>query len=231
MVSQLCALAQHGAFAVSAVRPRARRADLCLPRRHVHHEHARVCCPDSQLASEGLVGLRPTMPMRLEMRQDASHLCVASWFMWHNCQTTQRMRGEGTSRSLHLPRGESRCLSHVFRRLWLPLPLPSCACWCGRLLDHRAACSSSRVFGGPWVRTADFRSSLVFVKETSESRPMLVELDCRSSEVPHGLTFFKGAQLATDDTLVSRGREGRRRCTGGNGSPLQLATRRGKHVP
>ena len=86
MVSQLCALAQHGAFAVSAIGPRARRADLCLPRRHVHHEHVRVCCPDSQLASEGLVGRRPTMPMRLEMRQDASHLCVASG----SCGTTVR---------------------------------------------------------------------------------------------------------------------------------------------
>ena len=115
----------------------------------------------------------------------------------------------------------ARFPSHLFRvlllrRLWLPLPLSSRTCLCGRPLDvfghHRAACSRSGVLGSRGFslvsaaarvcREAGARvSTNVFVRDLD------IPVGChdtRRLEVfADGLLLFGGAQPALDTTLVS----------------------------
>ena len=117
----------------------------------------------------------------------------------------------------------SRFPSHLFRvlllrRLWLPLPLSSRTCQCGRPLDvfghHRAVCSRSGVLGsrGFSVESAAARvcreagarvSTNVFVRDLD------IPVGCHDTRrlevVADGLPLFGGAQLALDTTLVSGG--------------------------
>ena len=115
-----------------------------------------------------------------------------------SCGTTVRSHSawveRGTSRSLHLPRGESRCLSHVFRRLWLPLALLCLLVW----PSPRPPRSMLELpgLGGPWVRTADlpqFTHGNCFVfpylllrRPLGEQRVSKAELNSRFDDCAEG---------------------------------------------
>ena len=104
----------------------------------------------------------------------------------------------------------------LLRRLWLPLPLSSRTCRCGRLLDvfghHCAACSRAGVLGS---RGFAFESAAARVCREGRARVatnmLLRDLDVpvplsdnrRLEVVSDGLPLFKGAQLTVDTTLVS----------------------------
>ena len=93
------------------------------------------------------------------------------------------------------------------RRLFLPLPLSSRTCQCGRLLDmyghHRAACSRAGVLGCrgfPVERAAARLDRFIRDLDVGAFNP----LDGRRIEViVDGLSLWHGAQLAVDTTLVS----------------------------
>ena len=103
------------------------------------------------------------------------------------------------------------------RRLFLPLPLSSRTCRCGRLLDvyghHRAACSRAGVLGtrgfpleraaAQICREAGGRVGVDrFVRDLD--LVLFNGFDQRRIEViVDGLTLWHGAQLAVDTTLVS----------------------------
>ena len=128
------------------------------------------------------------------------------------------------------------------RRLWLPLPLTSRVCRCGRPLDscghHRAACSRAGVLGsrGDVLESAAARvcreaggrvSTNVFLRDMALHT---VQADGRRLEVVvDGLPLFRGAQLAIDTTLVSPLRgdgQPQRRCVDVDGAALDEARRR-----
>ena len=129
----------------------------------------------------------------------------------------------------------------LLRRLWLPLPLTSCSCRCGRPLDvlghHRAACSRAGVLGsrGAFLESAAARvcreaggrvSTNVFLRDLD--LPVARTDGRRLEVVVDGLPLFGGAQLAVDTTLVSivqaDGRP-RRQCAEQDGAALDQARR------
>ena len=108
-------------------------------------------------------------------------------------------------------------LFHVlFRRFWLPLPLSSRTCRCGRPLDifghHCPACSRVGILGsrGFALESAAARvcwegggrvATNLFLRDLDVPVPVT---DSRRLEVVcNGLPLFRGAQLALDTTLVS----------------------------
>ena len=107
--------------------------------------------------------------------------------------------------------------SSLCRRLHLPLPLSHRTCRCGRQLDvfghHRAACSEAGVLGkrgfplecaaAQVCREASARvATNVFVRDMDLAT--FNALDGRRLEiVADGLTLWRGAQLAVDNTMVS----------------------------
>ncbi len=97
----------------------------------------------------------------------------------------------------------------LLRRFWLPLPLASRTCRCGRPLDvrghHRAACSRAGVLGSRGFsvesaaarvcREAGARVSLnVFVRDLD--LPVAQEDGRRLEVIADGLPLFGGVQLA-----------------------------------
>ena len=131
----------------------------------------------------------------------------------------------------------------LLRRLWLPLPLSSRSCRCGRPLDssghHRAACAVAGVLvsRGFALESAAARvgreaggrvSANVRVQDMDLAVPN--PLDNRRIEVVvDGLPLFHGAQLAVDTTLVSplrRDGTPHLRCVNVDGAPLHQARRR-----
>ena len=131
----------------------------------------------------------------------------------------------------------------LLRRLWLPLPLSSRSCRCGRPLDssghHRAACAVAGVLGsrGFALESAAARvcreaggrvSTNVRVQDMDLAAPN--PLDNRRIEVVvDGLPLFHGAQLAVDTTLVSplrRDGTPHPRCANVDGAALDTARRR-----
>ena len=131
----------------------------------------------------------------------------------------------------------------LLRRLWLPLPLSSRSCRCGRPLDssghHRAACAVAGVLGsrGFTLESAAARvcreaggrvSTNVRVQDMDLAAPN--PLDNRRIEVVvDGLPLFHGAQLAVDTTLVSplrRDGTPHPRCANVDGAALDTARHR-----
>ena len=130
----------------------------------------------------------------------------------------------------------------LLRRLWLPLPLSSRTCRCGRPLDifghHRAACSRAGILGSrgfalesaaAWVcREGGGRvATNLFLRDLDVPVPVT---DSRRLEVVcDGLPLFRGAQLALDTTLVSpvcSNGEPRGRSAVEDGAALSSARRR-----
>ena len=101
----------------------------------------------------------------------------------------------------------------LLRRLWLPLPLSSRTCRCGRLLDvfghHRAACPRAGVLGsrGFSLETAVCQEAGARVSVNVFLRDLDLPVPCTDARrleiVADGLLLFGGAQLAVDTTLVS----------------------------
>ena len=105
----------------------------------------------------------------------------------------------------------------LLRRLWLPLPLSSRSCRCGRPLDvlghHRAACAEAGVLGrrGYALESAAARicreagagvgTNIIF--RDMDLLPQDHQDGRRLEVVADGLPLFHGAQLAFDTTLVS----------------------------
>ena len=173
--------------------------------------------------------------------------------VWPRCTSTEQALLRSQSGPMSglpfsaVPSSSARFPAHLFRmlllrRLWLPLPLTSRTCRCGRLLDvhghHRAACSRAGVLGGRGfsVESAAARvcreagarvSTNVFVRDLD--LPVLGHDGRRFEVVADGLPLFGGAQLAIDTTLVSliRG-DGQPRflCAAHDGAALVQARRR-----
>ena len=211
-------------------------------------------------------GLRPRQPAFDEMEPGVSthgwqffaaqvvEQRFRSEVVWPRCTPTEQALIRSQSGPISgLPfsavpsSSSSRFPAHLFRvlllrRLWLPLPLTSRTCRCGRLLDvyghHRAACSRAGVLGGRGfsVESAAARvcreagarvSTNVFVRDLD--LPVLGHDGRRLEVVADGLPLFGGAQLAIDTTLVSPIRgdgQPRPMCATHDGAALAQARRR-----
>ena len=98
------------------------------------------------------------------------------------------------------------------RRLWLPLPLSSRTCRCGRLLDvfchHRAACSRAGVLASRGFSVASACEGLPRGRCPRLHQPVRVGLglaSCASrwSTIGSSLTGFRSSMVLIDTTLVS----------------------------